>query len=289
MTVLIVVETAVLVVLSILVVGLLRSYATVLQRLHRLDGGDVSAAAPPFRTADGVIQPPQRRPADVGPIVGRDEWAAAHDVAGVGLYGEVVSARTVAVPHDTVIVFLSSGCSGCTGFWEQLADRRILATFGDGRMLVVTKGPEDESITLLRDLCPAGTDLVMSSTAWADYAVPGSPYVVVVDGQTGRVKGEGSGTSLSQLSGLIHQAVGDRDAGETRYSVNKPRKDAEREVDVDRVLLAAGIGPGHPSLYRADAAGSDAAAPVPHGRPPALPPTAHESGLPDSDSLRGTP
>jgi hypothetical protein len=29
----------------------------------------------------------------------------------------------------------------------------------------------------------------------------------------------------------------------------KPRSDADREVEVDRALLASGIGPGHPSLY----------------------------------------
>lgn len=248
MTVLIVVETAVLVVLSILVVGLLRSYAAVLQRLHQLDGGP-DRSAPLFRTADGVPGPPDRRPTDIGSILGREEWAAAHDIAGVGLSGEVVSVRTVAVANDTVIVFLSSGCTGCSGFWKQLAEPRALAAFDDCRLLVVTKGPESESVTALRELCPRGTDLVMSDAAWTDYAVPGSPYVVVVDGHTGRMKGEGSGTSLTQLSGLIHQAVGDGAARINSHPVDKPRSDAGREVDVDRVLLAAGIGPGHPSLY----------------------------------------
>ena len=51
MTVLIVVETAVLLVLSVLVVGLLRSYATVLQRLHRLDGGVDPAPPAPLSSA----------------------------------------------------------------------------------------------------------------------------------------------------------------------------------------------------------------------------------------------
>jgi len=97
----------------------------------------------------------------------------------------------------------------------------------------------------------------MSSQAWAEFEVPGSPYVVVADGRTGRIKGEGSGTSFSQVSGLIQQSVDDRDhpALQAGSAVVQPAADREREQDVDRVLLRAGIGPGDPSLY----APSDAA------------------------------
>lgn len=262
MTALMILQTAVLIVLAVLVAGLLRAYATVLQRLHQLDGGGTaqSNAAPPFRTVNGVVGPSAGRPTDLGPAIGRDEWAAAHDIAGVGLTGEVVAVRTIAVAHDTVLVFLSSGCSGCTGFWEQLGDGRWVASYGGSRLLVVTKGPEDESSSLLAELCPPDVDLIMSSAAWSDYEVPGSPYVVVVDGQTGRVKGEGSGVSLSQVSGLVAQAVGDQAArrapaaGEPagRNPFGKPPADVEREHDVDRVLMAAGINPGHASLYAAE-------------------------------------
>ncbi|HYN74266.1 MAG TPA: hypothetical protein VES60_17365 [Nakamurella sp.] len=275
MTVLIVLLTVVVLVLCVLVAGLLRAYATVLARLHQLDGSPDHAAdhgagtgtvtkvsAPPFRTADGVM-PLDRgdtgRSAPRQTAAGRAEWVAAHDIVGQGLSGEVVSVRTVAVAHDSVIVFLSSGCSGCTTFWEQLADRRGLAAVGDSRVVVVTKSPEDESPSVLRQLCPPDVDLVMSSSAWADYDVPGSPYVIVVDGGTGRVKGEGSGTSLTQISGLMQQAYGDGASFGGRRRVVKPRADAEREVDVDRALLAAGIGPGHASLY---APSTSAEAPV---------------------------
>jgi hypothetical protein len=67
---------------------------------------------------------------------------------------------------------------------------------------------------------------------------------MVVDGRTGRVKGEGSGQSFSQVGGLIAQAVGD-----SRRRIVKPAADREREEDVDRALLAAGITPADPSLY----------------------------------------
>ena len=261
MTVVIVVLTVVVLVLCVLVVGLLRAYATVLARLHQLDGGGSELAAtsatgagsaPPFRTAEGVMpfdraDAERRAPRQTDP--GRPAWAAAHDIVGQGLSGEVVSVRTVGVAHDSVIVFLSSGCSGCTTFWEQLADRRGLAAVGDSRVVVVTKSAEDESPSVLRELCPPDVDLVMSSAAWADYDVPGSPYVIVADGGTGRVKGEGSGTSLTQISGLMQQAYGDGASFGGGRRIVKPRSDAEREVDVDRALLAAGIAPGHPSLY----------------------------------------
>ncbi len=268
MMVLIVVETVVLVVLSVLVVGLLRSYATVLDRLHRLDGGEqvgvaVGTARPEFRTVDGV-QPPADVSRSSGGAAGTDrqQFLPAHDVSGEGLSGEIVSVRTLGVEHDTVIVFLSSGCSGCTTFWEQLADRNSFRATGNTRVLVVTKSPQDESVGLLRELRPAGVDLIMSSQAWADYAVPGSPYVIVVDGRSGRVKGEGSGTSLTQVSGLMRQAFGDGASAPVLRSVMKPRADTEREVDVDRVLLAAGIGPGHPSLYGDAGTGHAAAQPT---------------------------
>jgi hypothetical protein len=174
-----------------------------------------------------------------------------------------------------VLVFLSSGCAGCTVFWEQLADRSGPFAGSDGlwsgsRVLVVTKSPQDESVGLLQQLSPPGVDVVMSTPAWDDFGVPGSPYVIVVDGPSGRIKGEGSGTSLDQISGLMQQAYGDGAGGPGRR-VRKPLPDVEREEDVDRALLAAGIGPGHPSLYGPtdDDAGSDPDLPIDMSRVPA--------------------
>lgn len=238
MIVLVTVETVVLAILTVLVVGLLRGYATVLNRLHELDNGG-PATPPPFRTVPDVPEPRNR-------IEGREEWAPAHDIEGESLAGEIISARTVGVEHDTVIAFLSSGCEGCTGFWQELASEQSWTQPGGSRVLVVTKGPADESLDQLAALCPPGVDLVMSSAAWQDFDVPGSPYVVVVDGRTGRVKGEGSGMSFSQVGALIAAAVGD---SRPRTRTVKPAADRAREEDVDRALLAAGITPGDPSLY----------------------------------------
>jgi hypothetical protein len=238
MTALLVVETVILAVLCVLVAGLLRGYASVLRRLHQLDGG-AEAGPPAFRTVPTIPEPGQR-------IEGRDEWAESHDIDGISLRGEIVSVRTVGVEHDTVIAFLSSNCEGCAGFWHELGEPGSWTTPQGSRLLVVTKGPAEESPSVLAQLCPDGVDLVMSSQAWADFTVPGSPYVVVADGRTGRVKGEGSGSSFSQVSGLIRQSVED-----SRHPAlaRKPDADRRRELDIDRVLLSAGIGPQDPSLY----------------------------------------
>jgi hypothetical protein len=244
-TALLIVETVVVAVLCVLVAGLLRGYAAVLRRLHQLDGGAVATTAgpPPFRTAPGIPEP---APAAGQRIEGRDEWAESHDVDGVTLAGEIVSVRTVGVEHDTILAFLSAHCEGCTGFWHELGEPGSWTTPLGSRLLVVTKSPEDESPSVLSQLCPDGVDLVMSSQAWRDFEVPGSPYVVVADGRTGRVKGEGSGTSFSQVGGLIRQSVDD-----SRHPAmaRKPDADRRRERDVDRILLSAGIGPQDPSLY----------------------------------------
>ncbi len=248
MTVLVVLETAILIVLCILVAGLLRGYASVLRRLHELDAGALPAPGnpPPFRTAEGVVEPAHQ-------IEGREEWAESHDIDGVTLRGEIVSVRTVGVVQDTIVAFLSAGCEGCAGFWHELSEPGLWSPPEGSRLLVVTKGPDEESPSVLSQLCPPDVDLVMSSEAWTDFAVPGSPYLVVADGRTGRVKGEGSGSSFSQVSGLIRQSISDARHPATRSAVGvKPDSDRRRERDVDRILLSAGIGPNDASLYGSD-------------------------------------
>ncbi|SOD71032.1 hypothetical protein SAMN05892883_0634 [Jatrophihabitans sp. GAS493] len=247
MIVLIAVETALLLVLCVLVAGLLSGYAGVLRRLHELDGGD---EPPPFKTAPGVQHPETPRSATTHQVQRRDEWSPGHDIDGSTLDGEVVHLRTVEVEHDTVIAFLSSGCAGCAGFWEELGRPGSWALPAGSRLVIVAKDGVDESPASLRELAPAGVDLLLSTAAWQDYDVPGSPYVVVVDGPTGRTKGAGSGTSFSQVTALIAQSEGDRrELQPPLDGIRKPRRDTEREGDVDRVLLEAGIAPGHPSLY----------------------------------------
>jgi hypothetical protein len=266
MTVLVLVETVVLAVLTVLVAGLLRAYATVLRRLHELDGGGTPSGPAAFSlpVLDTVSAPtavlptavlPTARPAPAPGPGSHDAFGPAHDVAGETATGEIVSARVVGVEHRTLLLFLSSGCSSCEVFWEELA--RPVPLPSGTRLLVVPQGPAEDSPAALAELSPPGVDVVLSSQAWLDYEVPGSPHVVYADGATGRVLGEGTGQSLRQVAELLARSTGD--AGFlTGARAAKPARDAQQEAAVDRELLAAGILPGDPRLYEAAEAGEGA-------------------------------
>jgi hypothetical protein len=225
-----VVETVVVVLLTLLVAGLLRSHAEILRRLHALGAGlDPDAAAEgPSPTMSPPVDP--RTP-------GSETFAAATDLDGAGLHDDAVHVSVVGARHRTLLAVLSSGCLTCQGFWEAFADGRGLDLSADIRLVVVTKDGGEESISALRRLAPPHLPVVMSSAAWADYRVPGSPYFVLVDGQDGRVRGEGTGANWDQVKNLLRQALDDSHAD-------------GREVRIDRELLAQGLAPGDPSLYR---------------------------------------
>jgi hypothetical protein len=235
MIVLVVLETVLLAVLTVLVAGLLRAYATVLRRLHALDGGGTGGAQS-FRL-DAELPAPAPR----------ESWTEGHDVAGTTVAGEVVSTRVVGVDQDTVLLFLSSGCASCEVFWSELA--RPVALPANTRLVVVAQGEEAESRAALASLAAPHLDVIMSTEAWREYEVPGSPHVVFVEGRTGRVRGEGTGQSWTQVAQLLAQATGDLSVLDGRARARKPDRDAEVEAQVDRELMAAGILPGDPRLY----------------------------------------
>jgi|1186.fasta_scaffold17898_3 hypothetical protein len=240
MTVLVLVETVLLAVLTVLVAGLLRAYGTVLRRLHALDPGTRQDSRP-FE----VLPTPTARPA------GEAEFGPAHDVTGETLRGEIVSARVVGVEHNTLLLFLSSGCATCEAFWTDLGKPGAIQLPAGTRLLVVAQGAEDESRADLAAMAPDGVDVILSSRAWRDYEVPGSPHVVYVDGATGQIRGEGTGQSLRQVAELLARATGDV-GFLTGAPARKSARDREQEVSVDRELLAAGILPGDPRLYGSD-------------------------------------
>jgi hypothetical protein len=225
MTVLIVLETVLLAVLTVLVAGLLRAYATVLRRLHALDGGSESRGPQNFHLDPAAVPAP----------AARESWTEGHDLTGTS------------VEHDTVLLFLSSGCASCEAFWSELA--RPVALPRDTRLVVVAQGPEIESAGALGELAAPHLDVLMSTEAWRDYEVPGSPHVVFVEGRTGRVRGEGTGQSWTQVAQMLARATGDLSVVDGRPRADKPDRDAEVEAEVDRELMAAGIMPGDPRLY----------------------------------------
>jgi hypothetical protein len=219
MTALVSVETVLLVLLIVLVVGLLRSHAEILRRLGppEADRGGVSDVLP---------APTAAAPRKAGTV------PAA--IAGSSPEGDaLVLDLAGAAGAPTLLAFLTGGCTTCAGFWESLAEPRLPR---DVRTVIVTHGTDRESPSRIRKLAPRGIPVLMSSTAWQDYAVPAAPYFVLVD-QT--VRGEGVASTWEALASLVTDAIEDQRGSGT----------AARGQHIDRVFAAAGIGPDDPSLY----------------------------------------
>jgi hypothetical protein len=236
MTALVAVLTVVVVLLTVVVTGLLRSHAEILRRLHAMGAGLDPDTDPRDQTA--VL-----RPRGDLPRAGQGLGPAA-DLAGMGLRDDAVMIPVVGVQHRTLLAFLSSGCLTCRGFWEALADQRDLGLPDDVRVVVVTKDAAEESVRSLRELAAPDLAVVMSNEAWEQYTVPGSPYFVLVDGRAGRVVGEGTGQSWQQVQSLLTHAGADED--DARRPFNGA---AATEARIDRELLVHGIRPGDPRLY----------------------------------------
>ena len=205
MTALVVTLTVAVLLLAVLVAGLLRSHAEILKALHDLGAGlelDRADAGPVPVTIDGVRTP-------------RASGAAAPEaVTGSTLEGESVAVALTA-GTDTLLAFLSSGCSTCQSFWDAFsADVEVP---GSARLVVVTKDLDEESRSALAARAPRSVPLLTSSQAWEDFEVPGSPYFVYVDG-TGRVVGEGSAATWPAVATLMGQAHDDAAAGRVSAS-----------------------------------------------------------------------
>jgi hypothetical protein len=215
------------VLLTVLVAGLLRSHADILRALHSLGAG----IGDPSADADAAATP-----IAMGPSLPARRGSGAPAITGGSLLGDAVVVSASAAPR-TLLAFLSSGCQTCRTFWPRLADGAVAGT----RVVVVAKGLEDEEPAVLRSLAPPGVDVVLSTQAWIDYEVPAAPFFVLLDAERGRI-GEGLAASMEQVLDLVRRADGDRRSATHR---NGP----EREDDIDRALLDAGIRPGDASLY----------------------------------------
>jgi hypothetical protein len=214
MTILVAIETALLVLALLLVVGLLRSHAEILRRLAAVEGG---GRVPREAAATGE---------------------AAADISGETPDGDSVKLSLQTAAEPTLLAFLSTGCGACGALWDGL---RAGPPVQGARIVVVTQGADAESRPLVRELAPEGAEVVMSSDAWGDYGIPGSPHFVLVEG--GRVAGQGAAAAWEQIGALVRQA---------RADVADARSTSDRAARAEEALAAAGIGPGHPSLHGQD-------------------------------------
>jgi hypothetical protein len=256
---LVLVLTFVVVLLGILVAGLLRSHADILKALHDLGAGVGDPAATDMEGADhrhehGGVSP-LGAPVTMGPRLPAERSSqSAPAITGVTPTGDAVGISLTDRSPLTLIAFLSTGCATCAGFWEAFQDSDRLGLPSGMRLVVVTKGPELEIPAEVQAKARSRCQVIMSTDAWRDYEVPGSPFFVLVDGAAQRRIGEGVANHMSQVVDLVRRAQGDTvtatpaprvaaDTGAT--SLNGPA----RESANDEALLEAGIGPGHPSLY----------------------------------------
>ncbi len=244
MTALLIIEGLAIVLLGMLVFGLLQSHAEILRRLHDLDpaghgghGSHPREAEITLSTKPGVATP-------------RPDAPAAHDIEGTTAEGDPRRVGVVGTQGTTLLAFLSTGCLSCKNFWDAFNDPELVLPGTDTRLVIVTKGLDSESPSAIRRLAPAHVTTVASSSAWEDYEVTLSPYFILVDGPRGTTLGEGAAATWAQIDQLLAQAMADGGVELTPSSSLRTSPAGRARADrADAELAAAGIHPGHESLY----------------------------------------
>jgi hypothetical protein len=227
------------------VAGLLRSHADILRSLHALGVG-VGDPAEAGGTDAATSGASTSGPLTIGPPLPRERDAtSAPAISGVTPTGDALAIAPAGGDGHTLLAFLTSGCSTCRGFWDAFRNPATLGLPKGTRLAVVTKGPELEVPGEVAGLAPPGLPVVMSSQAWTDYEVPGSPFFVLVEGRSGRRVGEGVANHFGQVADLIRRAVVDVGPAPRHARLDGPG----RAADNDEALVEAGILPGDPSLY----------------------------------------
>ena len=262
--------------LAVLVAGLLRSHADILKALHDLgvgvgepsasdahDHGDHNRAHNRGHEHDHEHRSGGHRapggggatsmPLTIGPpLPGERNSTSAPTVAGVTPGGDALAVAVAGGDHLTLLAFLSSGCATCAGFWKAFRQPDHLGLPTGTRLVVVTKGPEMEIPGEVAAQTPPGLPVVMSTEAWGDYEVPGSPFFVLVEGRSGRRIGEGVANHFHQVAELVRRAEADARSftpGSRSRAYTEGLDGPARELANDRELKDAGILPGDPSLY----------------------------------------
>lgn len=226
--------TVAVIILTILVLGLLRSHGEMLRAFNELgvtfghDGTETSGSSTP------MPDPERRVPHASERVVASTGDGEVHDISGSTPRGGSVVVGMSGRNDRTLLAFLSSGCATCKNFWDAFANDPPLPRSVD-RLVIVTRSNDEESPAALANLAPPRHKVIMSSQAWQDYGIPVSPYFILVDGATASIEGEGAASTWTQVGSLLSRAEAD--------------VEAENERRIDDELRAAGINPDDPSLY----------------------------------------
>lgn len=239
-------------VLTLLVLGLLRSHAELLRRAAESEHD-------PLRDPPSELAPAARlMPEGVVPMPESTERSTIRAINGIDCDLRPYEFVVARAPEPYLLLaFLSTTCLSCLDIWRDIIDAgsgaiRIDAGGQRALVLIVLKGREEENLGKARALAvDTQVPVVLSGAAWEELSVPGSPYFALVDVNSSSVVGAGSAQNWTQLRSLasdgmleIALATGialDGDYGEGRGY----RSIIERE---DEELQRAGILPGHPSL-----------------------------------------
>ena len=257
MVALVLVLTFVVLLLGVLVAGLLRSHADILKALHDLGAGVGDPSAPGLddhghataRTTQRVPCPchsewdhrcranvmPSRRPPSPASRPAVMRWPCRSRVMTSSPWLRS-SPRAARRAPDS---------GGPAEAARDRPPRRHPPAGGD-------QGPEFEIPDEVRAKAPERLAVIMSTEAWGDYEVPGSPFFVLVDGATARRIGEGVAHHFSQVAELVRRArvdVRPFALGSQSRVFADGLDGPARESANDEELLAAGIHPGHRSLY----------------------------------------
>lgn len=176
------------VLLTVLVAALLRSHGDSLRRLELVERRLARAEKRDRREPAPATPPPV--PAQV---VAEEPDGDAVDIRGTGPAGEPVTIALEESSSPTLVAFLSTGCGTCTTIWTRLRDEGLAEVAPGVRPVVVVKDARYEDPEAVRRLAD-GSDLpvALSSEAWVDYEVPGSPYLMLVSPRPGSVVAESS-------------------------------------------------------------------------------------------------
>ena len=245
---------------ALLVVGLLRSHAEILRRLHDLgvDLDDARRTREPCTRDQFNVFPEVPSP---GPT--RRRCRPGRDLSGVDLADGAVSVRVVGAPHthaDRLPVRHLPHLRALLGRVRPAGRARPLARRAARDR---DQGPRrGEPGAHRRRRARRGIPLVMSREAWDGLRrARARPTSCWSTARPGQARGEGTGIDWPQVRGLLdagQPTTRCSPASSRRGGCAKPAADDARERRVDAELMAAGIRPGDPASTRRPTPSGDA-------------------------------